>query len=98
VLNRVACLFPCCHTAKNVGDPPVVILRKDTCCEACLEAGVTVYEHGFIRRDFLQMPGQFSDIDVVRIADMADSASVPDVPHIQDKRGADFELLPEFLY
>jgi hypothetical protein len=59
---------------------------KNTCCNAGLVAGIAKNVHRFIHRYFPEMEGKFPHVGMEGIADMADSAPVPDVPHIKKER------------
>ena len=90
-------LYPCRHPAKDIGHPRVMVLREDACCKASLVAGITIDENRFIYRDLMQVPEQFPHIHVVRIMDIADSAPVPDIPHIKKEWSTAVELCFEIL-
>ena len=80
-----SCFFPCGHSSQDIGQVVVMVIMKDACCKAPFVAGITIDYKVFIFGDFIQMPGEFADIDVMGTVNMADSAPVLYVPYVKDK-------------
>jgi hypothetical protein len=58
---------------------------KDACGKASLKARITIDHNRFIFWDFIKMPWEFPDVDVVGTRDMAESVPVFYVPYIKDE-------------
>jgi hypothetical protein len=52
VLDPETGLFPCHHTAKDIGDLVVMVLRENACRKASLVPTIATGENGFISRNF----------------------------------------------
>jgi hypothetical protein len=74
-----------------------MVLCEDACCKAAFITGIAIDENRFVGRNFLEMVRKFPDITMVRVADMADRAPVPDIPYIEKEWCALFEVFVEFL-
>ena len=65
----------------------VMVEREEAGSQAPFKTGIAVHENRFIPGDFVQAPGQFTDIDMVGPANIADGIPVSDVPNIKQERG-----------
>ena len=80
-----SCPFPCGHSSQDIGQVVILVKCKDACRQAPFVTGIATDHNRFIFWDFIEMLGEFPDIDMVGTADMADSTPVFDVPYIKDE-------------